>query len=254
MNGGLRFDEQQSKQDVLVFVGAAQSFSNAFLRTIAAEFSDLEPVRLSSARELLEYLKVTRARPRLVVVDAPVCAEFGRNKEHSDCKKGGLREETERALCEVGAPVAVTYWDADSADLAHCTSGVFSRMCGYVPMNQSLDIWLSVLRLLISGGSYYPAEIGKSRASNGQQPIADVTPRPDPETQGRARAHAASHLTPREEEVIQLVVTGMQNKQIAAALELSSHTVKLHMHHIIAKLGATNRTEAAIRYLAVRSG
>ncbi len=42
---------------------------------------------------------------------------------------------------------------------------------------------------------------------------------------------------------------GKQNKLIADELKLSQHTVKLHMHHVIAKLGVHNRTEAAIWFL-----
>jgi DNA-binding NarL/FixJ family response regulator len=43
---------------------------------------------------------------------------------------------------------------------------------------------------------------------------------------------------------------GLQNKTIASALRLSEHTVKIHMHNIINKLGAHNRTEAAALFHA----
>jgi DNA-binding NarL/FixJ family response regulator len=42
----------------------------------------------------------------------------------------------------------------------------------------------------------------------------------------------------------------LQNKVIAAALKLSENTVKIHLHNIIRKLGAHNRTEAAAMYFA----
>ncbi len=45
---------------------------------------------------------------------------------------------------------------------------------------------------------------------------------------------------------------GQRNKVIANALGVSEHTVKLHIHHIIAKLGVANRTEAANRYMAAQ--
>jgi DNA-binding NarL/FixJ family response regulator len=51
-------------------------------------------------------------------------------------------------------------------------------------------------------------------------------------------------LTPRETEVLQLLAQGLANKQIAALLSISEHTVKFHVSSIYAKLGATNRTEA----------
>ncbi len=54
-------------------------------------------------------------------------------------------------------------------------------------------------------------------------------------------------LTPREHEVLALLAEGRSNRQIAAALTISPHTVKDHVDAILTKLGAASRTEAAIR-------
>lgn len=51
-------------------------------------------------------------------------------------------------------------------------------------------------------------------------------------------------LTTREREVLQLMAQGLPNKNIAARLHISQHTVKFHVASILAKLGATSRTEA----------
>lgn len=51
-------------------------------------------------------------------------------------------------------------------------------------------------------------------------------------------------LTARESEVLQLMADGLPNKQIASRLSISLHTVKFHVASILAKLGATSRTEA----------
>ncbi len=51
-------------------------------------------------------------------------------------------------------------------------------------------------------------------------------------------------LTERELEVLQLVAQGLPNKEIAARLVISERTAKFHVSAIMAKLGATNRTEA----------
>ena len=51
-------------------------------------------------------------------------------------------------------------------------------------------------------------------------------------------------LTPREEEVLRHLARGLANKQIAAQLGISEHTVKFHVSSIYAKLGVTNRAEA----------
>ncbi len=51
-------------------------------------------------------------------------------------------------------------------------------------------------------------------------------------------------LTPREIEVLRLLAAGLGNKEIAARLAISEHTVKFHVASIMGKLGAASRTEA----------
>jgi DNA-binding NarL/FixJ family response regulator len=59
-------------------------------------------------------------------------------------------------------------------------------------------------------------------------------------------------LTPREREVLGLIGRGMANKVIARELNLSEKTVKAHVSNILAKLGVSDRTQAAL--YAVRAG
>jgi NarL family two-component system response regulator LiaR len=59
-------------------------------------------------------------------------------------------------------------------------------------------------------------------------------------------------LTPREREVLALIGRGMANKVIARELSLSEKTVKAHVSSILAKLGVSDRTQAAL--YAVRAG
>ena len=56
-------------------------------------------------------------------------------------------------------------------------------------------------------------------------------------------------LTPREIEVLELLGEGLPNKAIAGRLGISDQTVKFHVASILAKLGASNRTEAVRRAL-----
>jgi NarL family two-component system response regulator YdfI len=51
-------------------------------------------------------------------------------------------------------------------------------------------------------------------------------------------------LTRREVEVLQMLASGLSNKEIAARLSISDHTVKFHVASILGKLGAASRTEA----------
>ncbi|MFL5660731.1 MAG: response regulator, partial [Ktedonobacteraceae bacterium] len=59
-------------------------------------------------------------------------------------------------------------------------------------------------------------------------------------------------LTEREMEVLRLLVQGHSNKEIARALQIAEDTVKVHVKHILAKLGVQSRTQAVL--YAIRLG
>jgi two-component system nitrate/nitrite response regulator NarL len=59
-------------------------------------------------------------------------------------------------------------------------------------------------------------------------------------------ASLAKQLTGRERQILGYVALGLSNKAIARTLGISSDTVKLHVRHILAKLGLTSRVEAAV--------
>jgi two-component system nitrate/nitrite response regulator NarL len=55
----------------------------------------------------------------------------------------------------------------------------------------------------------------------------------------------AVDFTPREQDILRLVTHGLANKEIARDLCISESTVKVHMHSVLQKIGATNRTQVA---------
>ncbi|MFZ5991314.1 MAG: response regulator [Deinococcota bacterium] len=61
-----------------------------------------------------------------------------------------------------------------------------------------------------------------------------------------------AQLSPRELEVLRLIAEGLSNKEIAQRLGISLSTVKTHIEELLAKLSASDRTQAAIK--AVRQG
>jgi two-component system, NarL family, response regulator YdfI len=75
---------------------------------------------------------------------------------------------------------------------------------------------------------------------------------PAVEPASRPLAELAEPLTPRESEVLQMLASGLANKEIAARLTISEHTVKFHVASILGKLGAGSRTEAVS--LGIRRG
>ena len=56
-------------------------------------------------------------------------------------------------------------------------------------------------------------------------------------------------LTAREQDVLALLADGISNRDIAARLDISEHTVKFHLASIFGKLGVSTRTEAVQRGL-----
>jgi two-component system, NarL family, response regulator YdfI len=70
--------------------------------------------------------------------------------------------------------------------------------------------------------------------------------------EGKEFAFSDSILSPREIEILRMIAEGLGNKEIAAKLSISDHTVKFHISSIFAKLGAANRAEAVT--LGIRQG
>jgi NarL family two-component system response regulator LiaR len=68
----------------------------------------------------------------------------------------------------------------------------------------------------------------------------------------RPRIEEPERLTRRERDVLELIARGQSNKRIALALGISEKTVKTHVGHLLAKLGVSDRTQAAL--LAVEEG
>jgi DNA-binding NarL/FixJ family response regulator len=68
----------------------------------------------------------------------------------------------------------------------------------------------------------------------------------------RSRIEQPERLTRRERDVLELIARGQSNKRIAFELGISEKTVKTHVGHLLAKLGVTDRTQAAL--MAVEEG
>jgi DNA-binding NarL/FixJ family response regulator len=111
---------------------------------------------------------------------------------------------------------------------------------GYMLKDVSRQELLTAVRRVLRGESILNGEV----ATQALQRLA-----------GETTAQAGpplERLTARERQVLQLLAEGQTNREIAAHLSLSVGTVKIHVEHIIAKLGVSDRTQAAVR--AVASG
>jgi len=99
-----------------------------------------------------------------------------------------------------------------------------------------------------------PADLVRAiRSANaGESPLspAIATRVVEEVAQGTVSAH--DDLTPRELDVLTLIARGRSNKVIARELGVAEKTVKTHVSHILAKLGVSDRTQAAL--YAVKQG
>lgn len=111
---------------------------------------------------------------------------------------------------------------------------------GLVPFNLQINVWLATVWLLLNGGEYFPSVISPRSAARGL-----LTRRNQHSSSDEPNADSAGVLSNREGEVLELMSDGLQNKIIAAKMDLSEHTVKVHVHNIIRKLKVHNRTQAA---------
>jgi len=110
---------------------------------------------------------------------------------------------------------------------------------GYLVKDCSIDDVVEAVNLAASGDSVLSPGLASSM-------LADM------EKAGRGGDGHGSAISPREEEVLQLVADGMSLPEVAAALFISVKTVKNHLASIYAKLDARDRTQAVLR--AVRMG
>jgi DNA-binding NarL/FixJ family response regulator len=105
-----------------------------------------------------------------------------------------------------------------------------------------------------------PAELARAiRAAHAGDAVIDptaaahlVSALSDRERPRPGAAAGLDQLTGRERDVLALIANGRSNKRIAFELGISEKTVKTHVGHVLAKLGVTDRTQAAV--LAVQAG
>jgi DNA-binding NarL/FixJ family response regulator len=100
----------------------------------------------------------------------------------------------------------------------------------YVLKSAEVEDILEAIRHVVDGDTYFPAAIASK-----------LNARKTRDT-----------LTTRESQVLRHIVAGLSNKEIASTLHTSEATVKLHISNTLAKLGVSDRTQAAI--VAVQRG
>lgn len=168
-------------------------------------------------------------------------------------------KETETETNPVPKVLILTLQDNEEAVMAAFAAGADS----YCMKDISFDRLLEALQVTQEGNSWIDPAIAKivlSQTRHTPEPTANTTLVPpssktvaiqatEPEYTNMLEAYP---LTERELEVLQLIVEGFSNAQIAEKLYITVGTVKTHVRNILNKLCADDRTQAAVR--ALRSG
>jgi DNA-binding NarL/FixJ family response regulator len=119
---------------------------------------------------------------------------------------------------------------ADTAGDAEIRKALKKGAAGYVCKDVSPDELVKAIRAVNAGRKYIPQFIASVLSENiGQE-----------------------ELTNSEQRILQMIVGGMSNKEIAFALDISENTVKTHVKNIFDKIGVSDRTSAATT--AIRRG
>lgn len=166
---------------------------------------------------------VLRHRPDLVVMDIGLP------------RKDGIAatQEIKQALPHTRV-VMLTSHTSNTEIIAALSSGADA----YCIKGADIELLLSAIAAAREGAVYLDPQIGRK--------IIDNLRPPSPAT-GKI-----GQLSPREMDVLQLLVQGLSNAEIAAALFLSPNTIKTHLRGIMNKLAVDDRVQAAV--VALRAG
>jgi two-component system, NarL family, nitrate/nitrite response regulator NarL len=165
---------------------------------------------------------VTAKRPDVLMIDARIAGMTG---------MAVLRE-----LAKTATDCRVVVLNA-SLDRTQVLEALRLGARGLVTKHTTVALMLKCIRTVMAGQYWI-----------GRESVSDLIGCLMPRRSGAeaARLPEKSELTRRELQIIGAVVAGYTNKDIAARLSLSEHTVKHHLSSIFDKLGVTNRLEVAL--------
>ena len=133
-----------------------------------------------------------------------------------------------------------------SEDRDHVLRSIAVGLNGYVPKSLSEEEIASALQQIVDGHVYIPKFMTSAPAVHhgardraaGETVAAEISPN-------------LHKLTPRQRSVLECVLRGRSNKEVARELDIAEGTVKIHLAALFVHFGARNRTELATRAQAI---
>ena len=229
--------DRKRQTPLIVVVERRILMQTCLLRLLERELADFSIMGVETTSELI---RAAGQDIRLVVLhigDRSV-ADADVAKDHA-----GIREMFPQAL-------VVVISDRDDEATAH--QAIQCGFRGFFPTSISVEVAIAGFRLVLAGGISCPPLISLRRDgpySGGSSPSGSTSgPSQDgPKLNGLHHdvdLCPVASLTPREKGVLEELQLGYSNKVIARNLGLSENTVKMHIQHLMRKLGARTRTEA----------
>ena len=191
------------------------------LRALLADERDFRVTTLAPSDEIIDELLA--AAPHALLLDVQVLEREGWN----------LLEDLRRAL-----PALTTLIIGDDAQDQRVAHALTLGARGFLLRETSAQEMANALRAAHSGMIVLHPQIANALLETVR---ANENEREENESSAN---DLIEPLSERELDVLRLMTRGMANKQIAAELFITEHTVKFHIRAILAKLGATNRTAA----------
>jgi DNA-binding NarL/FixJ family response regulator len=193
---------------------------------------DLEVVgEASNGREAVELCR--RLRPDLVLMDVRMPLMDGLEATRT----------IKARQPEISVLILTTYENLD-----YLLEAIKAGAAGYVLKDASNQQLVSAMRRVLEGKS----PINQELATQLIQRLASEVPQPTEPPLSVVRGAASTpplleEMTSRELEVLRLMVQGKTNQEIAESLFITRATAKVHVQHIIRKLGVSDRTRAVVR-------
>ncbi len=202
------------------------------LRIVLEHESDLKVIgEAGDGQEAYELAKAMR--PDVVLMDAEMP------------KLDGIAATRTLSKALVGIKVLILsgYSDDDRV-----LQGIRAGAVGYIVKDATPEEFVKIIRATHNGeditspylANLHPVVLARLRGN-----AAAASPAPCVDA-------AAFNLSPREKDIVEFLVQGRSNKEIADQLCLSGDTVKAHLQHIFRKIGVSSRLEAVVFFLTGR--